>query len=129
MTASDCVRAALVTALGRAPVFAGVEGLAHDSVPTALPHVRVDPPVASDWGTKDKRGRELRTTIGLRVARGQALRLPSLIAAAEAAGEQLTGDLGGWGVASAVLIRSRSFDAVDGTRMATIEHRVRVLET
>ena len=126
-TAAESVRLALVAALGAQAAFAGVDGLAHATGPTTLPQARVDDPQSSDWGAKGASGRELRTAISMRVARGQVMRLPAMIAAAEAAGEALSGDLGGWRVASAVLVRSRSFDASDGTRAALVEHRVRVL--
>ena len=127
-TAAESVRMALVSALGAQAAFVGVEGLQRTTGRASLPQVTIDDPQSSDWGTKSARGREVRTAISMRVARGQAMRLPAMIAAAESVGEAMAGDLGGWRVASAVLLRSRSFDASDGTRPALVEHRVRVLE-
>lgn len=131
MTASEAVRRALIAVLRSSAALAGAEGLIVAPTATgpasALPSAIVDDPQTSDWGTKDRRGRELRTAVTLRVAKGQATRLDAMIAAVEAAGEALSGDVGGWSVASAVLLRSRSGD-VGATRTALIEHRVRVLE-
>lgn len=92
-----------------------------------LPSLRVEAPQVTDWSTKDAAGREVRTSIALRVASGQGDRLPGLIAAAEAAGEGLSGTLSGWQVASAVLLRSASFAPEPRIRAALIEHRVRIL--
>ncbi len=127
-SAPDAVRRALVALLGARIEFATVDGRVHRTAPTTLPQVTVDDPQASDWGTKSDRGRELRTAISIRVAQGQRPRLAAMVAGAESAGEALAGDIGGWRVASAVLVRSRSFDASDGTRAALVEHRIRVLE-
>lgn len=125
MSAGDAVRQALLAALRADPRLAGIgtEGGGEQ-----LPSLRVDPPQVTDWSTKDARGREVRIGIALRVADGQAARLPELAAAAEAAGEALGGTVSGWRIASAVLLRSASFAPDPRTRAALIEHRVRVLE-
>lgn len=128
MSAAETVRAALTGALKGRAEFVGVEGLRRETGPGALPQARVEADVAGDWSTKDRAGRELRTAVTIRVARGQAMRLPMMTVAAEAVGSALSGTVGDWSVGSAVLIRSRSVDAADGTRVATIEHRVRVLQ-
>lgn len=127
-SASAEVRDALIALMRTRPELAGVEGLRGETSAIALPQATIDTSGATDWGTKTARGREFRTSVSLRVSRRQEMRLPSMIAGVEAAGEGLAGDVGGWRVASAVLLRSRSLVAGDGTRMATIEHRVRVLE-
>lgn len=129
MSASEAVRAAVIEGLLARGEFAGVGGLRRDTAANALPQASVEAGTTADWGTKDAAGRELRVVVTIRVARGQAMRLPMMVAAAEAVGAALSGDLGGWHVGSAVLIRSRSFDAADGTKAATVEHRVRVLAT
>ena len=129
LSASATVREALIAALRVRPELCGVEGLRGETGPAALPQANVDALTAADWSTKDARGRELRTSVTLRLSRRQEMRLPSMIAGVEAAGEGLGGRLGGWQVASAVLLKSRAGPlASDGTRTATIEHRVRVLQ-
>ncbi|UVO52970.1 hypothetical protein [Sphingomonas sp. SUN039] len=127
MTAGEAVRAAVVAGMLARAEFTGIDGLRRETAANALPQARVEAGVSGDWSTKDAVGREVRAVATIRVARGQAMRLPMMVAAAENVGTALSGDLGGWQVGSAVLVRSRSFDAPDGTKAATVEHRVRVL--
>lgn len=124
--AGEAVRQALLAALRAEPRLAGIGTEAGGG--EQLPSLRVDPPQVTDWSTKDARGREVRTSIALRVADGQAARLPDLIAVAEAAGEALHGAIDGWRIASAVLLRSTSFAPDPRTRAALVEHRTRILE-
>lgn len=128
MSANEAVRGAIVSGLMARAEFAGIEGLRRDTAANALPQASVDAGTAGDWSTKDAEGREIRAVTSIRVARGQAMRLPMMVAAAEAVGTALSGDLSGWQVGSAVLVRSRRFDAADGTKGAVVEHRVRVLQ-
>lgn len=127
-SAGDAVRTAIVAGLLARAEFVGIEGLRRDTAASALPQASVEAGTAGDWSTKDAAGREVRAVVTIRVARGQAMRLPMMLTAAEAVGSALSGDLGGWHVGSAVLVRSRSFDAPDGTKAAMVEHRVRILQ-
>lgn len=128
MSATEAVRAAMLAAMLARPEFANVDGLRRDTSANALPQASVEAGTAGDWSTKDATGREIRAVVTIRVARGQAMRLPMMVAAAESVGSALSGNLGGWHVGSAVLVRSRSSDAPDGTKAATVEHRIRVLQ-
>jgi hypothetical protein len=128
MSADAVVREALMAALAAEPAFAGVAGLGLEATAGSLPQVDVAWPLVSDWGTKSETGRELRTLVTLRVAKGQRARMPDLVEAAERAGVSLGGAIGDWSVGSAVLMRTQIIDARDGARVARIEHRVRVLE-
>lgn len=128
MSAAEAVRSAMMARLQADDAFAGVAGLGIEPGPGSLPQVDVGWPAATDWGTKTETGRELRLITTLRVAKGQRGRLPVLVEAAETAGAALAGVPGGWRVASAVLVRSRFADGRDETRVAQVEHRVRVLE-
>jgi hypothetical protein len=127
MDSADVFRTALIGALAADAAFAGVAGLGVEPTAGSLPQVDVAWPLVSDWGTKSETGRELRTLVTLRVAKGQRGRLPDLVAAVEAAGVSLAGVIDGWAVASAVLMRSQTVDERDGVRVARVEHRVRVL--
>lgn len=127
MSADEAVRGALIAALAADAAFAGVAGLGLEPTPGSLPQVDVTVPLASDWGTKSEIGRELRTLVTLRVAKGQRARLPGMVAGAEAAGASLSGVINGWSVGSAVLTRTQNADARDGVRVARVEHRIRVL--
>ncbi len=126
--AGDAVRMALLEQLRAEAALTGVDGRDGGSEGRALPQLVVEPVDMIDWSTKTARGAEVRTAITLRVATGQALRLPSLSDAAARAGLAIGGTVGGWQVASAVLLRVRTTDRTDGTRVARVEHRVRVLE-
>ena len=127
MDSSEVVRNALINALSAEPAFAGVAGLGLEATAGSLPQVDVAWPLASDWGTKSEAGRELRTLVSLRVAKGQRARMPAMVEAAERAGASLSGVIDGWSVGSAVLMRTQVADARDGVRVARVEHRVRVL--
>jgi len=125
--AGEAVRMALLKGLRARRELGGVEGRDGGLETTALPRVAIEPVDVFDWSAKSVTGREVRTAVSLRVAKGQALRLPMLSAAVAEAGEALAGDLDGWHVASAVLVRVRTADRADGTRMARVEHRIRVM--
>ena len=127
MNADEAVRSGLIAALAGEVVFAGVAGLGLEPTAGSLPQVDVAWPLVGDWGTKSETGRELRTLVTVRVAKGQRARLPDMVAAAEAAGVLLGGVIDGWSVGSAVLMRTQIGDERDGVRVARIEHRVRVL--
>lgn len=128
MGADEVVRGALIAALAADAAFAGVAGLGLEPTAGSLPQVDVGWPLVGDWGTKSEAGRELRTLVMLRVAKGQRARLPDMVAATEAAGASLGGVIAGWSVGSAVLMRTQIGDERDGVRVARIEHRVRVLK-
>jgi hypothetical protein len=129
MSADEVVRDALIAALAAERAFANVAGLGLEPTAGSLPQVDVAWPLVSDWGTKSETGRELRTLVTVRVAKGQRARMPTMVAAAEAAGVSLGGTIDGWSVGSAVLMRTQISDQRDGVRVARIEHRVRVLES
>ncbi len=128
MSADEVIRDALIAVLAADPAFAGVAGLGVEPTAGSLPQVDVAWPLVSDWGTKSETGRELRTLVTLRVAKGQRARMPDMVAAVEAAGASLGGIIDGWAVGSAVLMRTQISDTREGVRVARVEHRVRVLE-
>ena len=127
MSADEAVRGALIEALRAHAAFDGVAGLGIEPNAGSLPQVDVGWPLGSDWGTKSEMGRELRTLVTLRVAKGQRERLPDMVEATERAGASLGGIIDGWSVGSAVLMRTQISDDRDGVRVARVEHRVRVL--
>jgi hypothetical protein len=127
-SAAEVVRDAIIAGLKAEAAFDGVAGLGVEPGAGSLPQVEVAWPLASDWGTKTETGRELRTFVTVRVAKGQRGRLPGLVDAVERVGAGLVGAIDGWRVASAVFVRTRFADGRDETRVAQVEHRVRVLE-
>lgn len=125
MSAAEAVQRALVTALRGA-------GLAvYDGPPrqAAYPYAAISEGLASDWSTKDARGRELRLSIAIWDDAGAAARLHALAAAAEDAVDAMPRDLPGHRVASLVLLRSRIVRDPDGPWAARLDWRARLLET
>jgi hypothetical protein len=94
---------------------------------SVLPRIEVGGGQGSDWSAVAMRGREIRTAVTVRVADGQRARLGALVAAVEAAGEALAGNIGGWRVAAAAFVRSKPV-AEKGGAAVLVEHRVRVME-
>ncbi len=125
--AGQAVRAALVVRLRAEAALAGVAVVDAEPGPDVLPRVDVAELQEIDWSAKGFRGRELRTAAVVRVASGQRGRMGALSAAVERAGEALEGEVGGWRVAGAVFLRTRSVAEKDGFAVL-VEHRVRVVE-
>lgn len=122
MSANEAVRDALIALIAADPVLGAIER--REPVGT-LPRLSVTVTQAADAGAKGLAGREVRTAMTIGVAKGQTARLSALVAAAEAVGEALAGDLGGWRVGAASLSRTRVSETRDGAT-ATVEHRIRV---
>lgn len=125
MSAEAVLHAALAEAL------AGVAGLNRvepgASVRATPPFAEIGPLLASDWGTKDKAGRELRVAVRVRDLAERAGRLHELSGAVQAAIEAMPRDLSGWRVASLTFLRSRVASEKAGLWAAVVEYRVRVL--
>lgn len=129
MTAPVTAEAALHAAL--ADALAGVAGLNRvepgASVRATPPFATIEPLSTSDWGTKDRAGREIRATVTVRDLAERAARLHALAGAVEAAVADLPRDLGGWRIVSLAFVRSRVASEKAGNWAATLEWRMRVL--
>ena len=125
MTAEGAVQAAVLAAL------AGVAGLNRvepgATVRASEPCATIEPLIASDWGTKDRAGRELRVAVTVRDLAERAGRLHELAGAVEAVVIALPTALDGWRIVSIAFLRSRTASEKAGTWAATLEWRVRVL--
>ncbi|MBA4089519.1 MULTISPECIES: tail completion protein gp17 [Sphingomonadaceae] len=108
MSAEVAVRAAVIAALrADGALMDGLNGL-YDGEPgrASAPYGHVGECIGADWGGKDVEGRELRLTIGLRIADETPARLAGLIGRIDPAiGQAQVQD--GWRVVSARLVRSR----------------------
>jgi len=132
MSAEVAVRAAVIGALrGDGSVMDGLNGL-FDGEPgrASAPFGYVGEAIGSDWGGKDVAGREVRLTIGLRVADETPARLAGMIGRIDPAiGQAQPQD--GWRIVTARLVRSRV--ARDEGRQlaagwrAVIDYRLRVV--
>ena len=125
MTAEGAVHAAVLAAL------AGVAGLNRvepgASVRASEPYATIEPLVASDWGTKDRAGRELRVAVTVRDLAERAARLQALASAVEAVVTGLPAVVDSWRIVSIAFLRSRTASEKAGNWAATLEWRVRVL--
>ncbi len=98
------------------------------AVRASHPYAEVAETFATDWGTKDRRGREVRLAVLLHDAGETSARLVDLAEAVEAAVLAMPRDIGGWRIASLVFVRSRIAGERPGRWLASVEFRVRVLQ-
>lgn len=123
------IHAALMAALS------GVAGLNRAepgaSARASEPYAMIEALTATDWGTKDIAGRELRVVVTVRDLAEHAARLHTLAGRVEAAVTALppvVPDAGGsWRIVSLAFLRGRVASEKAGNWAATLEWRVRVL--
>lgn len=120
---SDAVLAALRTAPGLAALNRIGSGEGERS---PVPHAWIAEASGTDWGAKDRAGREVRLMLML-ADRGDAARLQALCTAAVAALTALPRPIDGWDHAGPRVLRTRIGQRRDGMRVATVELRVRLL--
>ena len=129
MSAEVVVRAAVIAALDAdVELMSGLNGL-FDGQPVraSVPYAVVGECIASDWGTKDVDGRELRLTISLHDAGETPGRLAVLLARVGGV-MQLLEDAEGWRVVGVRLIRSRVVKGREKDAwQAVVDYRVRVV--
>ncbi|MGJ3629192.1 tail completion protein gp17 [Sphingomonas sp. MMS24-JH45] len=92
-----------------------------------MPYAVLRDVIASDWGTKDRDGREVRVGITIRDEGESPTRVTRLASVAEGALLDLPRGLTGWRVASVVPVRSAVLAEGQGRWAALIDVRVRVL--
>jgi hypothetical protein len=80
----------------------------------------------SDWGTKDRAGRELRIGVAVRDAGESGVRAVALAAEAQAALLSVPG-IAGWRVVTAVPVRSALVSEGAGRWSALVDVRVRIM--
>ncbi|GAA0738038.1 tail completion protein gp17 [Sphingomonas japonica] len=132
MSVHEALTAALVATLRGDPACEGVGVFDAPPVRASPPFVEVTPPILADWGAKDRRGVEARLLIRIEDAGERPVRVRTL---ADAVGGVVAAGVAvpGWESGTAVLARSRIArrgDAKgDGRWIATIEFRMRLLES
>lgn len=126
-SAEDAVRArALAVLRADAGLMALVHGIFDGVLPRAsLPYVSVSGAEGSDWGTKDRAGREVRAMLVLHGAGSS----PGAAAAGriEAAAGALRGATDGWSIVSARVVRTRLVLAREGAWRHEVVVRCRCL--
>lgn len=127
MGAEGALRAKALQLLAADDVLAGMVHGIFDGVPprASAPYVSVGPADGSDWGTKDRAGREIRLTLTL-VGVGGAID-DRAAARVDAVAAALRGPMDGWSVVGARTIRARFTFARDGGWRHEISVRCRCL--
>lgn len=93
----------------------------------SVPYAVLRDVIASDWGTKDRDGREIRVGVTVRDEGESPARATQLADAVEAALLTLPREFGGWRVASVVPVRSAVLSEAQGRWVALVDVRVRVM--
>lgn len=134
MSADLAVRAAVIAALRGHGALAALINRVHDGEPVKAtpPIVVVGECAASDWGTKDREGRELRLALSVRDTGETSTRVgqivPLIDAAVRAIGPVVSGGVAGnWQIGSITLIRSRLLRSGEAQWSAVIDYRLRAL--
>ena len=124
-------RAAVIAALGGNALWAASINRIGDGESEAapVPSAWIGDVLGSEWGAKDRPGREMRLGLTI-IDRGEGERIAALTAAAEAAVLAMPRALaasGGaaWETGGAVVTRVRQMRRRDGTRVAMIDVRLR----
>jgi uncharacterized small protein (DUF1192 family) len=129
VSAESAVRAGFVAALRAEPGLAGLNGVFEGpGVRASEPLAEIADVQASDWSTKDQRGRELRVAVRVRDLAETSARIAMLMEAVERAVARLPRVLDGWAVASCVFRRARVAAEAPGRWTGVVEWRVRMLE-
>lgn len=130
MSAEAIFHAAMLAALRGAGDFGGaLNGVFEGSaIKASEPFAEIGELLSTDWGTKDRSGRELRSAIIIRDWAEGPGRLHRLAAAADAAMATIPRDSDGWRIASLVLLRTRIIRTAPGLWAAMVEHQIRMIE-
>lgn len=131
MNAEGDIRAGVIALLRGDAALGGQVNRVHDGTP-----VKASPPTlivgecsGTDWGTKDKMGRELRLALTIEDDLETPTRISTIMPLADAAVRGLTGTVAGWQIGSLVLMRSRLLRTGAGRWSALLDYRIRVLAT
>ena len=127
MSAAATVRAAALARLRGDPAVAVNRIFDGADARGTAPYAVLRDVTATDWGTKDRAGRELRLGITIRDEGETPARAEALAGAAEAALLDLPRDLAGWRIASAVPLRCAVVAEAQGRWGVLVDVRIRVL--
>lgn len=128
MNAEGDIRAAVIALLRADAALGGQVNRVHDGAP-----VKASPPIlivgecsGTDWGTKDRDGRELRLALTIEDDLETPTRISGIMPLADAAVRGLTGTAA-WRIGSLILMRSRLLRTGAGRWSALLDYRIRVL--
>ena len=127
MSAAATLRAAVLAQLR---TVAGAQRVADGAgaKAAAVLHVTLRDIATTDWGTKDRAGREARVGVTVRDDHQQPARIEGIAGAVEAALLALPRDLPGWRVVTVVPVRCAVLGEGTARWAAMVDVRVRMLE-
>ncbi|AUW59214.1 hypothetical protein C1T17_15075 [Sphingobium sp. SCG-1] len=128
MSAEMAVRTGVLAALqGDAALAALLNGV-WDGAPVkaSAPFAVVGECLGSEWGTKDRPGREVRVTLTVQDRREGGAGLAEMLALADAAVKRVA--VAGYDVGTVALLRSRVVRGREDGWRALVDYRVRVLQ-
>jgi hypothetical protein len=127
MSALSDVTSAVIAALKAAPGLASLNRVGTgEGERSPVPYAWIGEAAAGEWGAKLPEGHELTFSISI-ADRGDPARLAALVEEAEEALRALPRPIGRWDHAGPRLRRTRQIQRRDGTRIASIDMRLRVL--
>ncbi|MEO8723151.1 MAG: DUF3168 domain-containing protein [Sphingobium sp.] len=132
MSAENEIRAAVIAELQSDTALSAHINRVYDGVPVkaSTPSVSVGECAGSDWGTKDRNGRELRIGIAISDQTETATRIGQIMPLVEAAVRRVgTMTIGTWQIGSVLLVRSRLVSQGDGRWSAIMDYRIRTLQS
>ena len=129
MTAESEIRDALIVALRADAALGNQVNRVHDGFPAkATPPVLIVGEVTgTDWGTKDRPGREVRIGLTIEDDIETPARIGGIMALADGAVQSLGSPVAGWQIGSLRLVRSRLLRSNRGVWNALLDYRIRVL--
>ncbi|MGD9810043.1 MAG: DUF3168 domain-containing protein [Sphingobium sp.] len=129
MNAEGDIRAALIAALRGDTALSALVNHVHDGFPAKFtpPTLIVGDCAGSDWGTKDRPGRELRIGLTIEDDIETPVRIGSIMSQTDVVVQGLASPVSGWQIASLRMVRSRMLRTNRGVWNALLDYRIRVL--
>ena len=124
------LRAALIAWLRADPALASINAMEEEApLSVTPPWLGIAASAGTDWGTKDRAGREIRIALELESYTDATAGDSSLLSAIERRVLDLPPFQPGFELASIRFLRSRSEARTDNRRAALLEYRFRILES
>lgn len=130
MNAETEIRAALMAQLRGDASLSGMVNRIHDGTPVkaSAPYVSVGECIGTDWGCKDRDGREVRLSIAIVDEAESGGRIGQIMPLVEAGVRQVAlAGVPGWQMGGAGLVRSRLVGQAQGRWTAVLDFRLRML--
>lgn len=129
MKADHDMRAAVLALLRDDAALGARINRVHDGMPAKAtpPMLVVGECGGTDWGCKDRPGREVRITLTVEDDIETTTRIGGILTLTDEVVQRLSGTVAGWSIASLRLVRSRLLRTNAGRWNGLMEYRIRVL--